>query len=106
MSDNGEWVEVAAVSDLEGTDRKVVDLGENKQYLVFKLDDGYFAVSMWCSHQKMSLQAGDIMDDQIMCPLHGALFDIRTGENKTLPAVRPIDTYEVKTEGEKIMLKV
>ena len=46
------------------------------------------------------------MDDQIMCPLHGALFDIRTGENKTLPAVRPIDTYEVKVDEEKILMRL
>ena len=49
---------------------------------------------------------GDIDDDQIMCPLHGACFDIRTGKNLTLPAVRPIASYETKVEEDKIFVKV
>ncbi len=101
-----EWIEVAEVTEFNDTDRKLVDLGGVNQIGLFKLQGEYFAVSAWCSHQKTSLVHGDIIDHEIECPLHGARFDLRSGKNMTLPAVRPIPNFEVKVEGEKIFLKM
>ena len=101
-----DWVEAASLSDFEDTDRKLVDLGGEKQIGVFKLGDGFAAVGIWCSHERTSLMDGEVTDSEIMCPLHGARFDLRTGKNLCLPAVRPVPSYEVKVEDEKIYLKV
>jgi nitrite reductase/ring-hydroxylating ferredoxin subunit len=101
-----EWIEVASNADFQVKDRKLVDLGENRQICIFKLDDGYYATSAWCSHQKASLAIGDVTDHQVMCPLHGARFDLRTGRHLSMPAVRPIAAYEVKVEENKIFVKV
>jgi 3-phenylpropionate/trans-cinnamate dioxygenase ferredoxin subunit len=100
------WVEVAALDDFKDVDRKLVDLGGDKQIGLFKLPDGFFAVSAWCSHQKSSIVHGDLYDHEIECPLHGARFDLRTGTQLSLPAVRPIARYDVKVEGNKVLLKV
>ena len=94
------------MTEFKTSDRKLVDLGEDRQLCVIKLDDGYHAIGAWCSHQKASLAIGDIDDGQIMCPLHGARFDIRTGAPLSLPAVRPIPHYEVKVEGTKVLVKI
>ena len=101
-----EWIEVAEVTEFQDTDRKLVDLGGVNQIGLFKLQDEYFAISAWCSHQKTSLVHGDLFDHEIECPLHGARFDLRSGKNMTLPAVRPIPRYDVKVDGEKIFLKL
>ncbi len=100
------WVEVARVVEFESTDRKLVDLGGNQQIVLVKLPDGFFAVSAWCSHQRASLLQGEISDHEIECPLHGARFDLRTGKQLCLPAVRPISNYPVKVENEQIFLQV
>ena len=100
-----QWVEAASFEDFENTDRKMVDLGGHTQIGLFKLDDGYFAISAWCSHQKTSLVHGDIEDHQIMCPLHGARFDLKTGRALSLPAVKPVACYPVKVDGDKIFVK-
>lgn len=102
----GKWVEVANLEEFKGTDRKLVDLGGNELVGLFKLPDGFFAVSAWCSHQRTSLVHGDLEDHEITCPLHGARFDLRTGQHLSLPAVRPIPRYDVKVEGDKILLNV
>jgi 3-phenylpropionate/trans-cinnamate dioxygenase ferredoxin subunit len=100
-----DWVEVADISDFKETDRKLVDLGD-KQIGLFKLPDGFYAVDAWCSHQKSSLIPGDINNHEIECPLHGARFDLKTGKNLSLPAVRPIARFDVKVDGTKVYLLV
>ena len=79
-SETSEWREAASLSDFKETDRKKVDFGEDKQVGIFKVDDEFHAVSIWCSHQKMSMMSGDVIDGQLMCPLHGALFCLKTGK--------------------------
>lgn len=101
----GEWREAAEESEFSETDRKLVDFGGEKQIGLFKLDDGYYAVGAWCSHEKTSLVHGDIENHEIMCPLHGARFDLRSGKHLCMPAVRPIPSYAVKVEDGKIFLK-
>ena len=42
------------------------------------------------------------MGDRIMCPRHGAFFDVKTGDALTLPAIVPVQTFKVRTEGDDI----
>ena len=100
------WVEVAKVAEFENADRKLVELDGPLQIGLFKLEDGFHAVSAWCSHQRATIMAGEVDDGAIECPLHGARFDLRTGKHLCLPAVRPIAHYEVKVEGDAILLLV
>lgn len=73
---------------------------------VVKLTDGYYAIDEICSHEEESLADGSISDGQIECPKHGARFDIKTGEVKAFPAVRPLRTYPVTQENAEIFLKI
>jgi 3-phenylpropionate/trans-cinnamate dioxygenase ferredoxin subunit len=100
------WIEVAQVGEFEVTDRKLVDLGGNLQIGVFKREDGFYAISAWCSHQKATMLHGEVVDHELECPLHGARFCLRTGRNLSLPAVRPVPCYELKVEDGKIFLNM
>lgn len=106
FSKSGEWQEAASESEFAETDRKLLDYGGEKQIGLFKTDAGYYAVSAWCSHQKTSMVHGDLDGHELMCPLHGARFDIRSGKNLSLPAVKPVASYPVKVEDGKIYVKV
>jgi len=99
------WMEAADVSEFESSDRKLIDLGGDRQIGLFKLEDGFYAISAWCSHQKALLMDGFVEAGEIECPLHGARFDLRTGKNLSFPAVRPVAAYEVKVEDGKIYIK-
>ncbi|MCZ7592492.1 MAG: Rieske 2Fe-2S domain-containing protein [Kiritimatiellae bacterium] len=101
-----EWVEVATEEEFQTTDRKLVNLGGRKQIGLFKQPDGYFAISAWCTHQRANMVYGEITDHELECPLHGARFDLRTGQHLCLPAVRPVDRFDVKVGDGKIFLKV
>jgi 3-phenylpropionate/trans-cinnamate dioxygenase ferredoxin subunit len=69
---------------------------------VARVDDQVFAVDDTCSHADASLSEGDITDFKIECWLHGAEFDLRTGEALTPPAVAPIKVYPVIVDGDSV----
>ena len=102
--ENNEWEKAATEAEFAETDRKLLDFGGERQIGLFKLDDGYYAISAWCSHQKASLMEGEVDGGELMCPLHGARFDIRSGKNLSLPAVRPLSSYPVKVEDGEIWI--
>ncbi|MDP8229199.1 MAG: non-heme iron oxygenase ferredoxin subunit [Candidatus Electryoneaceae bacterium] len=88
---------VCPVDEFEiGTAKRVI-INETK-IAVYRLEDGFYAIHDRCSHQSASMASGKIDGETVACPRHGALFDIRTGDVLTLPAVRGVRTYPVKVE--------
>ncbi len=100
-----EWRDVGAESEFESTDRKLVDLEDGEQVGVFKVDGAWYAMSMWCSHQKTTMIHGDRNGCELECPLHGSRFDLRTGRPLDLPATRPVKTYPVRVEDGRVKIE-
>ena len=86
---------------------KAVRLEKNgKSICVARVGDEVFAVDDTCSHSDASLSEGDVTDFKIECWLHGAEFDLRTGEALTPPAVAPLKTYEVHVDGDSVTVEI
>ena len=86
---------------------KPVKLEKNgKTICVARVGDEVFAVDDTCSHSDASLAEGDITDFKIECWLHGAEFDLRTGEALTPPAVAPLHTYGVHVDGDSVTVEI
>ena len=64
--------------------------------------DNFYAFENQCTHAEAQLSAGDLEDNEAVCPLHGARFDVKTGAAITLPAVRPVQIYELKIQGDDL----
>jgi 3-phenylpropionate/trans-cinnamate dioxygenase ferredoxin subunit len=75
---------------------------DGRSICVARIGDEVFAVDDTCSHSDASLSEGDITDFKIECWLHGAEFDLRTGEALTPPAVAPLKTYSVSVDGDSV----
>ncbi|MCK5453179.1 MAG: non-heme iron oxygenase ferredoxin subunit [Calditrichia bacterium] len=99
-----QWIKVGSEDSFAGDVQQFEHNG--KPIAIFHLEDGYFAIEDTCSHEEASLSEGEIEDGQIECPLHGAMFDIRSGKNVTLPAVLPVTSYPVKIEDGEIYVEV
>ncbi len=69
---------------------------------VVKNGEKVFAVGDTCSHSEASLAEGEVRDGKIECWLHGAEFDLDTGEVVTGPAFEPIPTYKVVITGDDV----
>ncbi|MFZ4123766.1 MAG: non-heme iron oxygenase ferredoxin subunit [Candidatus Planktophila sp.] len=77
-------------------DRKPVKVSMNGEDICLtRIGNEVFAINDMCTHSEASLSEGDVTDFRIECWLHGAEFDLRTGEALTLPANIPVKTYPV-----------
>ena len=66
-----------------------------EEVLICHTTEGFFAVDNLCSHAAEKLEGGRLKGNRLFCPLHGAAFDIRTGEALTRPASKPLRSYPV-----------
>jgi 3-phenylpropionate/trans-cinnamate dioxygenase ferredoxin subunit len=79
---------------------------DGKTICVARVGDKVFAIDDTCSHSDASLSEGDVTDFKIECWLHGAEFDLRTGEALTPPAVAPLHTYGVHVDGDSVTVEI
>jgi 3-phenylpropionate/trans-cinnamate dioxygenase ferredoxin subunit len=98
---------------MESIEIKVNQLQESKpvkftlgseDVCVARIADEVFAVADICSHAEASLSEGDIKDYKIECWLHGAEFDLRSGEVLTPPAFEAIETFAVVRDGDTVTI--
>ena len=71
---------------------------------VARIGDEVYAVEDTCTHSEASLSEGEISGTKIECWLHGAEFDLRTGEALTPPANAPLKTFSVKRNGNQVVI--
>jgi 3-phenylpropionate/trans-cinnamate dioxygenase ferredoxin subunit len=73
---------------------------------VVRIEDAVYALGDTCSHQDVSLAEGEVDEDErtLECWKHGSSFDLASGEALTLPATRPVPTYEARIEGDEIVV--
>jgi 3-phenylpropionate/trans-cinnamate dioxygenase ferredoxin subunit len=71
-------------------------------------DGGLVAIEDRCSHDDGPLAEGEFDSESctVECPRHGSLFDLRTGRPKTLPAYRPVETFDVRLEDDEVKLSI
>ena len=79
---------------------------DGKTICVARVGDEVFAIDDTCSHSDASLSEGDVTDFKIECWLHGAEFDLRTGDALTPPAVAPLRTYDVHVDGDSVTVEI
>ena len=76
------------------------------EVLVSQVYGQFYAVHAQCSHAAQSLAHGRVRGTQIACPLHGARFDIRTGECLAAPAQAPLTRFPVILEAGKVCIDI
>ena len=98
-----EYITVGTVEELKDGERLFVEIDE-KPIVVLKIGDQYYAIADLCSHDDGPVGEGELEGYEIICPRHGARFDIRTGRVLALPAFVDIPAYPVRVVGDQIEL--
>ncbi len=76
---------------------EAVQIPTNPPIAVFHTDDGeLYSIDDTCTHQDASLAEGWLEDCTVECPLHAAVFDLRTGDVQSPPAKLPVRTHRVE----------
>ena len=99
-----QWIAACAVGDIEAEDVMRFDHGGRSFAIYRSPDDRYYATDGLCTHEKVHLADGLVMDNIIECPKHNGRFDYRTGEAKGAPVCVNLATYPVKVEAGKVMI--
>jgi 3-phenylpropionate/trans-cinnamate dioxygenase ferredoxin subunit len=100
-----EFTEIAPTSELPNGERLFVDLGD-RPIVIFNIAGQFFAISDVCTHDDGPLGDGLIEDHIIVCPRHGAEFDLRTGKAVQMPAVIDIPAYPVQIKDGNIFVGI
>ena len=99
------WIEVGSTGSIEEEDLIRFD-HKDKTFCVYRLTDGFYATDGMCTHETVHLEDGLVMDDEIECPMHQGIFNIKSGEALSPPACEDLKTYPVKVDNDKIFIKI
>ncbi len=89
------FIAVAAAEDIAEKSFSTFEVN-GTDIAICRLPDGYFAFENRCTHALANFDNGRLRGSRIMCPLHGATFDVRSGACTGAPATRPIRTFPLR----------
>jgi 3-phenylpropionate/trans-cinnamate dioxygenase ferredoxin subunit len=99
-----QWIEVCGIDDIDAEDVMRFD-HKGQTFAVYRSPDNkFYATDGLCSHEKVHLADGLVMDHIIECPKHNGRFDYRSGTAKGAPACVNLKTYPTRVESGKIMI--
>ena len=99
------FVKVAKKADLVENAGICVDV-EGKKIGLYLQEGALYAIDDICPHAHVNLSEGHVSGDEIVCPLHFATFNIKTGECTGPPASDDVATYVVRVVGEDIEIEL
>jgi 3-phenylpropionate/trans-cinnamate dioxygenase ferredoxin subunit len=96
---------ICSIHDVDPGQAKRFDVGRLK-IAVVRIDDDWYAIGDTCTHQKISLSEGEVHADirSIECWKHGSSFSLETGEPNSLPATKAEPIYELRIDGEDVLV--
>ncbi|CAN7362342.1 MocE family 2Fe-2S type ferredoxin [Rhizobium sp. LjRoot258] len=98
------WIKACGVDDIDNEDVIRFD-HEGKTFAIYRSpDDSFYATDGMCSHEKVHLADGLVMENIIECPKHNGRFDYRTGEARGAPVCVNLRTYRTKVEDGSVYL--
>ena len=99
MVEEYTYYKVAAAGEIPENERLFIEIN-GLPITIYSVNGEFYATGDLCSHDNGPIGEGSIEGYELICPRHGARFDIRTGKVTRLPAAKDIPSYPVKvTDG-------
>lgn len=99
------FIKVANTKDLQPGTARLVEVAGRKIAL-FNVDGKFYALDDTCTHRGGPLSEGSIKGDSVTCPWHGAIFDMKTGQDLSPPASKGVASFKVQVEGSDIKIEL
>ncbi len=100
---NNTYRDLADIADIPDGSCKSFQISGH-DILICHTKDEFFAVENKCSHAMSKLEGGHLRAYRLICPLHGAAFDVRDGSVMGKPATAPIRVYPLRVIGGRIQV--
>ena len=101
-----DWVEACEAGDIDEEDVMRFDHAGRTFAIYRSPDDEYFATDGLCTHEKVHLSEGLVMEYRIECPKHNGVFDYRTGEAVRAPVCVNLKTYKTRVEDGRVHIEI
>ena len=103
---SGNWVKACNANEIEPEDVMRFDHGD-RTFAIYRAPDGkFYATDGLCTHAKVHLAGGFVMDNLIECPKHNGRFDYTNGKAKGAPACVDLKTYPTKIEDGAVFIQI
>lgn len=93
--DRLEYMDILPEAEFPAGERLFIEI-EERPIVLFSIAGKYFAIGDVCTHDNGPVGDGEVDGDEIICPRHGARFQIEDGKASGLPAVKDIPAYPVR----------
>jgi 3-phenylpropionate/trans-cinnamate dioxygenase ferredoxin subunit len=94
------------LADLAPGTMRCVTLADETVLLVHTKDGAVHALHDVCTHAYANMHEGRLRGHRLICPLHGASFDVRNGAVLGAPATQPLRTYPVRVVDGQVEVQV
>lgn len=105
MADSSDFENVASVDQVPDEGTLGVVRSDGSRICLIKSQGRISAIADNCTHQDFEMNLGDVLPDgTIQCAWHGARFDCATGQVKQGPAFKALPVYEVRVDGNRVLV--
>jgi 3-phenylpropionate/trans-cinnamate dioxygenase ferredoxin subunit len=114
-----EYVEILKTGEMNNGEMREISI-QGKDILLVRVDDKFYTASNKCTHMRAKLAKGTLNGTIVTCPRHASQFDVKDGHvvrwtawsgaklaiSKLFSSPRPLQTYPVKTEGDRVLVEI
>jgi len=85
---------------------------DGKDLVITNVDGNFYALHNWCTHEEGNLSEGELKKNVLVCPEHGAQFDVTTGkvllgpDGESADSIQPEKSYKVVVQGNNLMVEI
>ena len=106
MSETDGWTKVAELDEIPEEGVLGIETDDETPIALVRTEGEIYALRDVCSHAEVRLSEGEVEDGTIECWLHGSCFDLKSGAPINQPATRPVPTYDVKIDGDDVLVSL
>jgi nitrite reductase/ring-hydroxylating ferredoxin subunit len=101
----GKFVKIGTAAEFEDVEAgKLLDAG-GRSLAVFRVGTTYYAIDNTCTHRG-PLAEGMLVGEEVICPWHGAHFNVKTGAVCSPPAREGVKSYLVRVSGDDVEVEI
>lgn len=101
----GTFVKTVKAQEMEAGQGKLAEV-QGKKIALFCVDGSFYAIDDTCPHLGGSLSEGFVNGKEVLCPWHGAAFDMTTGAVLSPPAARGVSCYRVRVNDGEVEVEI
>ena len=99
------FVKVASINEVKLNSMMGFKINDTK-ILLANLNGNYYSIGDKCMHRGCQLSKGKLQGENVVCPCHGSTYELKTGNFTKGPTGKPEPKYEVKVEGNDILVNI